>query len=481
MAPIDAYKLIRSNLSMDSKPAMNVGTFLTTELDDESLRLMEESNGKNYMDFHAYPETNKISGRCKTMVARLYHAYESNKGYAGCSVLGSSEGIMLGVLAAKFRWRENRQKAEKDCSKPNIVFGTNAHICWKKAAIYLDVEIRTVPVDNNTLVMQPKDAIKKVDENTVAVGITLGDMFTGIYENVHGLNELIDVKMKSKEWDVGVSEKWSVGINVDAATGGFVAPFIAPFMRDNDPYKSWDFALDHVAFINVSAHKYGLTYPGLGWALWRHTDFIPQRMILPVDYIGGDTQETYTLNFSKSSSQVLAQYYTFIRYGQSGMQALMVGLLKTTEYFRKEIDNLVHIHKNEDGTEERKKVFKIYSSDKVEHGVPMVSFSLLDWPKFDENKVQLSAFLRQRGWIVPAFKKPVTESTSAAKLKNGLEGRERELMMRVIVRTDLSKGRISQLVSDITDGVNQLASNPSSYRGDISPYFPDLLLRTGHF
>jgi glutamate decarboxylase len=38
---------------------------------------------------------------------------------------------------------------------------------------------------------------------------------------------------------------------VDAASGGFVAPFVNPELL-------WDFRLPKVASINVSGHKYGL-------------------------------------------------------------------------------------------------------------------------------------------------------------------------------------------------------------------------------
>ena len=54
----------------------------------------------------------------------------------------------------------------------------------------------------------------------------------------------------------------NIPIHVDAASGGFVAPFAYPDLK-------WAFDVPRVVSINTSGHKFGLVYPGLGWILWR--------------------------------------------------------------------------------------------------------------------------------------------------------------------------------------------------------------------
>lgn len=66
--------------------------------------------------------------------------------------------------------------------------------------------------------------------------------------------------------------------------------------------------------INVSGHKYGLVYAGIGWVIWRSKEDLPEELIFHINYLGAD-QPTFTLNFSKGSSQVIAQYYQLIRLG----------------------------------------------------------------------------------------------------------------------------------------------------------------------
>ena len=102
-------------------------------------------------------------------------------------------------------------------------------------------------------------------------------------------------------------------VHVDGASGAMVAPFL-------DPDLVWDFRLPRVASINTSGHKYGLVLPGVGWALWRDADALPEDLVFHVNYLGGD-MPTFALNFSRPGAQVVAQYYNFLRLGFDGYRA----------------------------------------------------------------------------------------------------------------------------------------------------------------
>ncbi|KAE8697659.1 Glutamate decarboxylase [Hibiscus syriacus] len=93
-------------------------------------------------------------------------------------------------------------------------------------------------------------------------------------------------------------------IHVDAASGGFIAPFLYSDLE-------WDFRLSLVKSINVSGHKYGLVYAGVGWIVWRNKEDLSDDLVFHINYLGSD-QPTFTLNFSKGSSQIIAQYYQFL-------------------------------------------------------------------------------------------------------------------------------------------------------------------------
>ena len=75
-------------------------------------------------------------------------------------------------------------------------------------------------------------------------GSILGSTYTGVFESVKGMSDELD----KYEAETGIS----VPIHVDAASGGFVAPFAYPQYE-------WDFKIPRVHSINASGHKYGMS------------------------------------------------------------------------------------------------------------------------------------------------------------------------------------------------------------------------------
>lgn len=210
---------------------------------------------------------------------------------------------MLATLAMKKRWQNKRKAAGKPYDKPNIVMNAAVQVCWEKAARYFDIEEKFVYCTPDRYVMDPKEAVDLVDENTIGICAILGTTYTGEYEDIKAMNDLLEER------------KSECYIHVDAASGGFVAPFTVPELE-------WDFRLPRVISINVSGHKYGLVYPGVGWAVWRDPEYLPKELIFNINYLGAD-QASFTLNFSKGASQVIGQYYQLIRLGKRGYRAIM--------------------------------------------------------------------------------------------------------------------------------------------------------------
>ena len=141
--------------------------------------------------------------------------------------------------------------------------------------------------------MDPVKAVEMVDENTIYVAAILGSTLNGVFEDVQLLNGLLTEKNKETGYEPP--------IHVDAASGGFIAPFLYPDLE-------WDFRLPLVKSINVSGHKYGLVYPGVGWVVWRSKDDLPEDLVFHINYLGSD-QPTFSLNFSKGILQVLLAYF----------------------------------------------------------------------------------------------------------------------------------------------------------------------------
>ncbi|KAI1481226.1 hypothetical protein K445DRAFT_317362 [Daldinia sp. EC12] len=398
-----AYRMIKDELSLDGNPMLNLASFVTTYMEEEAEKLMAESFSKNFIDYEEYPQSADIQNRCVSMIGRLFHApteHEEGGGAVGTSCVGSSEAIMLAVLAMKKRWKNKRIAEGKSTDRPNLVMSSAVQVCWEKATRYFEVEEKLVYCTPERYVIDPKETVDLVDENTIGICTILGTTYTGEYEDVKGVNDLL------------VERGLDIPIHVDAASGGFVAPFVVPDLE-------WDFRLEKVVSINVSGHKYGLVYPGVGWVVWRDAKYLPQELVFNINYLGAD-QSSFTLNFSKGASQVIGQYYQLIRLGKKGYRAIMSNLTRTADYL----------------SEALKALGFVIMSKKSGEGLPLVAFRLPDsTTERNYDEFALAHKLRARGWVVPAY--------TMAPHTNDLK------MLRVVVREDFTKNRCDSLIADI--------------------------------
>ncbi|KAI0390069.1 glutamate decarboxylase [Xylariaceae sp. FL0594] len=403
-----AYRMIKDELSLDGNPMLNLASFVTTYMEEEAEKLMSESFSKNFIDYEEYPQSADIQNRCVSMIGRLFHAPTSSspdgegksEGAAiGTSCVGSSEAIMLAVLAMKKRWKNKRIAEGKSTEHPNIVMSSAVQVCWEKATRYFEVDEKLVYCTPDRYVIDPVETVDLVDENTIGICVILGTTYTGEYEDVKAVNDLL------------VKKGLDCPIHVDAASGGFVAPFVVPDLE-------WDFRLEKVVSINVSGHKYGLVYPGVGWVVWRSAEYLPQELVFNINYLGAD-QSSFTLNFSKGASQVIGQYYQLIRLGKKGYRAIMSNLTRTADYLTEALESLGFV----------------IMSKRAGEGLPLVAFRFKENEDRHYDEFALAHKLRARGWVVPAY----TMAPHTEHLK----------MLRVVVREDFSKNRCDALITDI--------------------------------
>ncbi|KAG9245599.1 glutamate decarboxylase-like protein [Calycina marina] len=396
-----AYRMIKDDLSLDGNPMLNLASFVTTYMEKEVEDLMTESFSKNFIDYEEYPQSADIQNRCVSMIGRLFNAPTdaSDAQAVGTSTVGSSEAIMLGVLAMKKRWQNKRKAEGKDWSKPNIVMSSAVQVCWEKAARYFEVEEKYVDCTPKRFVIDPEETVALVDENTIGICVILGTTYTGEYEDAKAVNDLL------------IKKNIDTVIHIDAASGGFVAPFVVPELE-------WDFRLEKVVSINASGHKYGLVYPGVGWVVWREPEYLPKELVFNINYLGAD-QASFTLNFSKGASQVIGQYYQLIRLGKHGYRSIMTNLTRTADYLSQSLEQLGFIIMSQTGGQ----------------GLPLVAFRIDEKMGKHYDEFALAHQLRGRSWVVPAY-------TMAPKT-NDLK------MLRVVVREDFSKSRCDQLLADI--------------------------------
>jgi glutamate decarboxylase len=384
-----AYELISSELLLDGQARLNLATFVTTYMPTVAAKLMAETADKNMIDKDEYPQTAEIEARCVNIIADLWNSPDHEQA-TGCSTTGSSEAAMLGGLALKWRWRERMRKAGKPTDRPNLVMGANVQVCWEKFCRYWDVEPKLVPMEGNRFHLEAPEAVAACDENTIGVVAILGSTFDGSYEPVREIAAALD-KLES---DKGIY----VPVHVDGASGGFVAPTLQPELE-------WDFRIDRVQSINASGHKYGLVYPGVGWAIWRNEEALPRDLVFDVNYLGGH-MPTFALNFSRPGSEVVAQYYMFTTLGRDGYRRVMQGAQDVATHLSSEIAKLGPYQLISEGRD-----------------LPVFAFALnpdvTNYTVFD-----VSDRLRQHGWLVPAYSFP--------------ENRQDLSVLRIVVRAGMT-------------------------------------------
>ena len=410
MNPDAAYRFVHDELMLDGSSRLNLATFVTTWMDPEACRLMAETFDKNMIDKDEYPATAAIEQRCVCMVADLFHADELRDddphSACGVSTVGSSEAVMLGGLAMKWRWRQQVGKGWQNRT-PNLVMGSNVQVVWEKFCRYFDVEPRYLPMEKGRYVITPEQVLDAVDEDTIGVVAILGTTYTGELEPVAEICGALDKLAAGGGVDVPV--------HVDAASGGFVVPFLHPELK-------WDFRLPRVVSINVSGHKYGLTYPGIGFVVWRSKEYLPEELVFRVNYLGGD-MPTFTLNFSRPGNQVVGQYYNFLRLGRDGDTKVMRALSGTARWLGEQLRAGERFEVISDGS-----------------AIPVVTFKLAGDRGYTEFDV--SHELRSYGWQVPAYTMPDNAADVA--------------VLRVVVREGLSTDLARSLHDDAVSALRSL-------------------------
>src|SRR5258708_2937831 len=334
MAPNVAYSLIHDELILDGNSRLNLATFVTTWMEPEAERLMAETFDKNMIDKDEYPQTAEIEKRCVNILARLWHAPTSQEA-VGTSTLGSSEAAMLCGMAMNWGWRERMRAQGKPADKPNLVMGANVQVCWDKFARYWEVEPRLVPIEPHRYHLNAEEAIKFCNENTIGVIAILGSTFDGSYEPIKEISAALDDLQSEKGLDIP--------LHIDSASGGFCATFLQPDLE-------WDFRLPRAVSINASGRKYGLVYPGVGWAIWRNPEALPDDRVFHVNYLGGD-MPTFALNFSRPGNHVVAQYYNFVRLGFDGYRLVQQAARDVAMHVANEVAQIDAFRLLTDGSE----------------------------------------------------------------------------------------------------------------------------------
>ena len=411
-----AKGLIENQLLDEGNSRLNLATFCQTFMEREAVELMSGTLDKNAIDKSEYPQTAELENRCVNIIADLWHA-PGDEEYLGTSTVGSSEACMLAGMAMKFRWRNAAQARGLDIcrQRPNLVISAAFQVCWEKFCVYWDVELRPVPIDRDHLSLNVDRVMDRVDEYTIGIVGIMGTTYTGAYDDI----EALDAKVAR----YNESHDHQLVIHIDGASGGMFVPFTEPDLK-------WDFRLKNVVSISTSGHKYGLTYPGVGWIVWRDKKYLPQELIFQVSYLGG-AMPTMAINFSRSASQIIGQYYNFLRFGRNGYCRIQNKTREVAMYISDAIAATG--------------LFTLYNDGSR---LPIICYHLKPDAAYEDgdrvkwNLYDLADRLMMHGWQVPAYPLP--------------EGLSDTIIQRIVCRADLSYNLAEEFVEDFQGCLREL-------------------------
>ena len=406
--PRTAVALLESETILDGDPAKNLATFVTTFMEPEAVEVIATNLHRNFIDHAEYPRTAELARRCVRMLHNLFHG-TGEPDAPGTACAGSSEAAMLGALAMKWRWKAARTAAGKPIDRPNLVYGADVHVVWDKFCRYFETEPRRVPLARGRYTVGADELAPRIDENTIGVVAVVGTTFTGDCDDVAGIDAMLrELAGRGLE----------VPMHVDAASGGFVFPF-------SDPDFAWDFRLASVKSINVSGHKFGLVYPGVGWLVFRDDRQLPEELVFYEDYLG-QRDATFTLNFSGSSAFILAQYYNFIRHGRAGYASLVRAMDANAAALATRL-----------GAEDALEL--IEGSPRL----PLVIARVRDHEPFSGSDL-VGELAKRRGWMVPAYHLPPANDD--------------QQILRMLVKINQSRELADALADDFHASITDLRS-----------------------
>jgi glutamate decarboxylase len=408
-----AYQLVHDELNLDGNPALNLASFVTSWMEPQADRLAVETLNKNLIDQDEYPQTEVVHRRVVSMIGRLFHA-PAGEQPTGTATIGSSEAIMLAMLAHKRSWQRRREAAGLPSDRPNMVMGADVHTCWEKFARYFEVQARVAPMEEGRYTIAAAQVEPLLDERTIAVAGLLGTTFTGQMDDIASIDALL-ARVESERG-------WRIPLHIDAASGGFVVPF-------SQPELAWDFRLERVRSINVSNHKFGLVYPGMGTVVFRDRSDLPEELVFHINYLGGD-MPNYSLNFSRPSNSVILQYFNFLRLGHSGYGDIVAGVLSNARALASKLASIDGLELLNDGSQ-----------------FPIVALRSLD-PDGPIDLNALSYRLREHGWIVPAYTLPPNA--------------QHITVLRMVIKENFSRDMVDMLAHDIHAELHRLMSGPGA-------------------
>jgi len=437
---------------LDFSERLNTSSYVNVVFEPEEEKVASMGLRVNLADQTVYPESFKMHNDTLNMIAKLWHCpkppdFDAYGCYAGAGTVGSTEACLLAGLALKFRWRKwygQKHGMDEDEVRgvyPNLVVSTMFQAAWEKLFKYMDIQPRFVTPSWKTFTIDPAKLKDVVDDKTIGVVCIMGNHYGGQYDPVWDVDKVLE--------ELNAEKGLQVGIHVDGASGGFVAPF-------QDGLPAWDFRLKNVLSISASGHKFGNSCCGTGWVVWRQREGLSDSVAINVSYLGGSA-DSYTLNFSRPAQGVYVQFYKLLRLGRSGYLEQVNNQMSVASYIRTGLTNMM-----QDG----KPIFVILdavgqSEQKV--CLPVVTAMFNPELSLPYDEIDLQHVIAQGHWYVSGYHMSMHHPLKHTTMPLFSDQPVEQAMFRVVVKNNLTMAMAGHLLKEVTSAIEFLHAHDQGF------------------
>ena len=261
-----------------------------------------------------FPGICKLEAEVVKIACNLFHGDEDS---CGTMSTGGTESILLACKAYRDYARET-----KGIKKPEMVIPVTAHSAFDKAAQYLKIRVRLVPVNPHSYTVSIRDMEKAISGNTVMLVGSTPNFPYGTMDNIEAISEL--------------GLKYNIPVHVDACLGGFLICFMPDAGFDLPPF---DFKLRGVTSISADTHKYGYAPKGSSIILYRSKKYRHHQYTISTDWPGG-IYGSPTINGSRAGGIIASCWATLMYFGYGGYLEATKKIIETTKYIEQKLRTL---------------------------------------------------------------------------------------------------------------------------------------------
>lgn len=283
--------------------------------DTDLVQLMADVYGvasyTNPLHPDVFPGVCKMEAEVVRIACQLFHG---DKASCGTMTTGGTESILLVCKA----YRDYARKM-RDIRKPEMILPTTAHSAFDKAAQYLNIKLRFIPVNPNSYTVSIKAMRKAITRNTIMLVGSAPNFPYGTMDNIEAIAEL--------------GLKYKIPVHVDACLGGFLICFMPELGFKLPPF---DFKLPGVTSISADTHKYGYAPKGSSVILYRDKKYRHHQYTITTDWPGG-IYGSPTVNGSRAGGIIAACWATLMYFGYNGYLESTRKIVETTKYIEQEL------------------------------------------------------------------------------------------------------------------------------------------------